>query len=38
MMTDFVQVTGIDEVMVTSHIYDHKAKLNSYKLFAEALK
>jgi alkanesulfonate monooxygenase SsuD/methylene tetrahydromethanopterin reductase-like flavin-dependent oxidoreductase (luciferase family) len=38
MMVDFVQKTGIDEVMATSHIYDHEAKLNSYRLFAEALK
>ncbi len=38
MMTDFVAETGIDEVMATSHIYDHQAKLNSYRLFAEALK
>jgi luciferase family oxidoreductase group 1 len=38
MMIDFVQKTGIDEIMATSHIYDHRAKLNSYRLFAEALK
>ena len=38
MMTGFVKETGINEVMATSHIFDHKAKLNSYKLFAEALK
>ena len=38
MMVDFVQQTGIDEIMATSHIYDHQAKLNSYRLFAEALK
>jgi luciferase family oxidoreductase group 1 len=38
MMTDFVNETGIDEVMATSHIYDHEAKLKSYRLFAEALK
>jgi luciferase family oxidoreductase group 1 len=38
MMVDFVQKTGINEVMATSHIYDHEAKLNSYRLFAEALK
>ena len=38
MMTDFVAETGINEVMATSHIYDHKSRLNSYRLFAEALK
>ena len=38
MMQDFVSETGIDEVMATSHIFDHEAKLNSYKIFAQALK
>jgi luciferase family oxidoreductase group 1 len=37
-LTDFVNETGIDEIMVTSHIYDHQARLKSYRLFAEALK
>lgn len=30
--------TQIDEIMVTSHIYDHQARLHSYKLFAEIVK
>lgn len=37
-LTDFVDRTGIDEIMVTSHIYDHQAKLKSYRIFAELLK
>jgi luciferase family oxidoreductase group 1 len=37
-MQAFVSETQIDEVMVTSHIYDHHAKLRSYQLFADALK
>jgi luciferase family oxidoreductase group 1 len=36
-MQVFVDESQIDEVMVTSHIYDHQAKLKSYRLFAEAL-
>ena len=36
-LSDFAGKTGIDEIMVTSHIYDHQAKLKSYRLFAEAL-
>lgn len=37
-MQTFVDRTGIDEVMITSHIFDHTAKMRSYELFAEALK
>lgn len=36
-MEEFIAETQIDEVMVTSHIWDHQAKLRSYRLFAEAL-
>jgi luciferase family oxidoreductase group 1 len=36
-MKEFISETQIDEVMVTSHIYDHEAKLRSYRLFAEAI-
>ncbi len=34
----FLAQTQIDEIMVTSHIYDHEARLLSYQLFAEAIK
>ena len=37
-MQAFVAQTQIDEVMATSHIYNHKARLHSYRLFAEALR
>ena len=37
-MLQFLIDTQIDEVMVSSNIYDHKAKLHSYKLLAELLK
>jgi luciferase family oxidoreductase group 1 len=37
-MQSFRAQTQIDEVMVTSHIYDHKARLHSYELFAEIIK
>jgi luciferase family oxidoreductase group 1 len=37
-MQAFVDGTGIDEVMITSHIFDHTAKMRSYQLFAEAMK
>jgi len=33
----FVKDTGINEVMATSHIYSSESRLNSYKIFAEAL-
>lgn len=31
----FVERTGIDEIMVTSHIFDHTARLHSYEVFSE---
>ena len=34
----FLNDTQIDEVMISTNIYDHKAKLHSYKVFAEVLK
>ena len=30
----FVARTGVDEVMVTTAIYDHRARLHSYGLLA----
>ncbi|WP_316829616.1 LLM class flavin-dependent oxidoreductase [Pedobacter aquatilis] len=35
-LEDFVSKYGVDEIMGTSHIYNHQAKLHSNKLFAEA--
>ena len=34
-VTKFVDDTQIDELMVVSHIYDHKARLNSYRILKE---
>ena len=36
-LQEFADETGIDEVMATSHIFDHPARLKSYRLFAEAV-
>jgi len=37
-MEDFLEQTQVDEVIVTSHIFDQDAKLKSYRLFSEILK
>lgn len=37
-MKEFLEEPEIDEVMVISNIYDQKAKIHSYKLFAEVMK
>ncbi len=36
-MQSFLAQTQINEVMVTSHIYDHEARLHSYELFAKLM-
>jgi luciferase family oxidoreductase group 1 len=36
-LKEFVQQTGVDEVMVVSAIFDHAARLRSYQLLAEAV-
>jgi luciferase family oxidoreductase group 1 len=36
-MQSFLAQTGVDEIMVTAHIFDHQAKLHSYQLFAELM-
>lgn len=33
----FVERTGADELMITSQIYDHRARLRSYEIVAEAM-
>jgi len=35
-LDDFLQRTGIDELMVTAAIYDHAARLRSFELVAQA--
>jgi alkanesulfonate monooxygenase SsuD/methylene tetrahydromethanopterin reductase-like flavin-dependent oxidoreductase (luciferase family) len=37
-MKDFSEQTGMNEIMVISNIFDQKAKLHSYKLFADVMK
>jgi len=37
-ISQFVQETGVNEIMATSHIFDHQARLTSYKIFAETVK
>jgi luciferase family oxidoreductase group 1 len=34
----FISETGVDEVMATSHIFDHEAKMHSFELFADVFK
>ncbi len=34
----FADKTQVNEIMATSHIFDHQARLHSYELFAELLK
>jgi luciferase family oxidoreductase group 1 len=36
-LQSFLNQTMVDEIMVTSHIYDHQARLKSYQLLAELL-
>ncbi|WP_296621459.1 LLM class flavin-dependent oxidoreductase [Marivirga sp.] len=35
---DFIKQTGVDEVIVASHIYDYAARLKSYELFSQIMK
>lgn len=35
---EFLKQTGVDELMVASHMYDHEARLRSYQLFSEVMK
>src|SRR6185312_9706302 len=37
-LEDFVEETGVDEVIVASAIYDHAARLRSYEILAETVK
>ncbi|TWR28954.1 LLM class flavin-dependent oxidoreductase [Mucilaginibacter pallidiroseus] len=37
-LTSFLELTGIDEVMATSHIFDHQSRLYSYKVFADIIR
>lgn len=37
-LTDFISETGVDEIMVVSHIYDHDKRMRSYELLSEIKK
>lgn len=37
-LQQFLDQTQVDEIMATSHIYDHQARLTSYKLLSEVFK
>jgi luciferase family oxidoreductase group 1 len=34
-LEDFIAQTSADELMITSHVYDHQARLRSYEIVAE---
>lgn len=36
-LESFISQTKINEIMVTSHIYNHEARLRSYEIFAETV-
>jgi len=36
-VNDFIAKTGADELMITSQIYDHQARLHSYEIVADTL-
>ncbi len=35
---DFLKKTGVNEIMVVSNMYDHGARVNSYKIFSEIMR
>ena len=35
---DFLQKTGVNEVMVASHIFHHQERVKSYRIFSEVMK
>ena len=35
-LDEFVRRTGADELMVTAQIFDHKARVRSFEILAEA--
>ncbi len=37
-MERFIADTGVNEVMASSHIYNHEARINSYHIFADVMK
>jgi luciferase family oxidoreductase group 1 len=37
-IASFLKETGVDEVIVASHIYDHEARMKSYQIFSEVMR
>ncbi|HEV7780322.1 MAG TPA: LLM class flavin-dependent oxidoreductase [Chitinophagaceae bacterium] len=37
-LIEFLETTKVNEIMATSHIYDHAARVHSYEVFAEAMR
>jgi len=37
-LTSFVEQTGVNEVMATTHIFDHQSRMYSYKVFADVIR
>jgi alkanesulfonate monooxygenase SsuD/methylene tetrahydromethanopterin reductase-like flavin-dependent oxidoreductase (luciferase family) len=37
-MGAFIRQTDINEIMATAHIFDHSARVKSYRLFSEVMK
>jgi alkanesulfonate monooxygenase SsuD/methylene tetrahydromethanopterin reductase-like flavin-dependent oxidoreductase (luciferase family) len=35
-LEEFIRRTGADELMITSQIFDHRARLHSFEIVAEA--
>jgi luciferase family oxidoreductase group 1 len=35
-LSDFQELYQVDELMITSHVYDHQKRLNSYKIMKQA--
>ncbi|GGH01774.1 LLM class flavin-dependent oxidoreductase [Mucilaginibacter phyllosphaerae] len=37
-LNSFVAQTGVNEIMATSHIFDHQSRMYSYKVFADVIR
>ncbi len=37
-LTEFIDKTGADELMIASYLYDHQKRIQSHRLFAEVMK
>ena len=34
----FIEANSINEIMATTHVYDHHARINSYRIFSDAMR